>query len=291
MRYHRSTRLITRRRFALDAFSPREVQSRVRAGASVDVVAAETGWPVDKVERYAEPVLGERAYVAQQAQAAEIRRSGGAVSLLESVRAAQGLADDDSGQWDAFRREDGRWVVTARSGNERASWTYDATGRSVHPLDDTARAWMGVAPAADPIEDALGLIAETPVVRADAEVETLAPERPRLVAVPSLDVSKLPDEQFPDEQFTDDQYAVGDEVLEYDEVEVDDIRIESGDETVVVTATTQTVVIAVEQPSLESSGLVVDEPVAKQRKPKARRSRASVPSWDEILFGTQKPED
>lgn len=36
------------------------------------------------------------------------------------------------------------------------------------------------------------------------------------------------------------------------------------------------------------------KPAAKKaapRKPKARRGRASVPSWDEILFGATRPDD
>ena len=32
-------------------------------------------------------------------------------------------------------------------------------------------------------------------------------------------------------------------------------------------------------------------PAKAPRKPKARKGRASVPSWDEILFGASKGED
>ena len=60
---------------ALQTFSPREVQARVRAGESPDVIAAESDWPLDKVMRYAEPLLAERAFIAEQAQTVEVRRS------------------------------------------------------------------------------------------------------------------------------------------------------------------------------------------------------------------------
>lgn len=267
----------------LNAFSPREVQSRVRAGASVDDVVAATGWPEDKVLRYAEPVLGERDYVATRAQAVEVRRSGGGSTLLETTCAVNRLPlDDPELTWDSLRREDGRWVVTASLHGTRAQWTYDQVGHTVHPLDDIARAWMGVAPVSDPIEDALGLVADTPVVRIDAEVETIEPvshpstERPRLVAVPAIDESQ--DHEVVALQTADtfeDIEDFGDVEAVVDFEDFDDLEGVEISETI-----EQTVIVEIAETVT----------VQKPRKAKSRRSRASVPSWDEILFGT-KPDD
>lgn len=278
----------------------------MRAGSSVDLVVAETGWPVDKVLRYAEPVLGERAFVAQQAQAAEVRRSGGPLTLDESVRAVLGLDDDPVAEWDAYRRDDGRWVVQVTISGAKAQWTYDQVGRTVHPLDDTARAWMGVAPVSDPIEDALGLIADTAVVRADAEVETIeeaaVTERPRLVAVPSLDDDSQVEELPASEPVQFEEVVEYVETLEYDEV------IETSDATI-LRHTAETIVVEVDQATFESAGMAIEstsqsgraadekpEQARTEQRPKAvkaksRRGRASVPSWDEILFGATKGDD
>ncbi len=136
---------------ALQTFSPREIQSRVRAGASAEVIAAETGWPLDKVLRYAEPLLAERAYIAGQAQGVEVRRSGGGATLLEAAAAALGSEPDSVViSWDAWRRDDGKWVVTAtysmQDGPQVAQWSYDHAGRNIHPLDDQARCSWARAP-------------------------------------------------------------------------------------------------------------------------------------------------
>ncbi len=93
--------------------------------------------------------------------------------------------------WDAWRREDGKWIVTAtysdRGGAHTAQWSYDHGGRNIHPLDDEARLLMGARPVAVPdpevdIAEALDLVADIPVVREDS-----AEVRPHLVAVPDAD--------------------------------------------------------------------------------------------------------
>lgn len=94
---------------------PKEIQSRIRAGASVEQVAAITGADVDRVQRFANPVLLERARAAELATAAHpILADGPAVlTLLETVTSAmisRGL-DPDATNWDAWRNEDGRWTV------------------------------------------------------------------------------------------------------------------------------------------------------------------------------------
>ncbi|MHA3019422.1 septation protein SepH [Mycobacterium sp. BMJ-28] len=94
---------------------PKEIQSRIRAGASVEQVAAITGADIDRVQRFAHPVLLERSRAAELATAAHpILADGPAVlTLLETVTSAmisRGL-DPDATSWDAWRNEDGRWTV------------------------------------------------------------------------------------------------------------------------------------------------------------------------------------
>jgi hypothetical protein len=243
---------------ALHTFSPREIQSRVRGGASAEVVAAETGWPLEKVLRYAEPLLAERAYIAGQAQGVEVRRSGGGATLLEAAAAALGAEPEAVViAWDAWRREDGKWVVTAtysgHDGPHSAQWTYDHSGRNIHPLDDSARILMGARPAApeptgeDAITDALALIAE----RTPEPVDS--PRRLKAV---------------PDSPEPDDTEAVRDYTSQ----------------TVTISHPSGSEVSATEEPTPLPA-----KPAPRKAKP--RKGRASVPSWDEILFGTGRPEE
>ena len=56
---------------------PREIQARIRAGASVEQVATAAGVPEQKIERFAYPVLLERFRTADNAQRAHPMRADG----------------------------------------------------------------------------------------------------------------------------------------------------------------------------------------------------------------------
>jgi len=197
-------------------FSPRVVQARIRAGASPDLVAAETGWPLDKVVRYAEPLLSERAFIAEQAQQVSLHRDGLPLSELAAV-SAQAL-DLPSPTWDAYRDDDGRWFVTATVGGQLATWTFDPAGRNIHAHNTFARVLMGLEER-EPVEQRPHLVA-VPEDPADAEDESRAPARADTLTLP----------------------------------------------------------------------IPAQPPVAPEKK-RQRGKRASVPSWDEILFGTQREPD
>jgi hypothetical protein len=95
--------------------SPKEIQARIRAGASVEQVAESAGGDITRVERFAHPVLLERSRAAELATAAHpVLADGPAVhTLLETVATAlvaRGL-DHDATTWDAWKNADGRWTV------------------------------------------------------------------------------------------------------------------------------------------------------------------------------------
>lgn len=140
--------------------TPREIQARVRAGQSVDEVAAVAGISLDRVERYAGPVLAERAHVVEQAQAAPARRAtaGTAPALAELVdaRLAEQKVATDSVTWDAWRGDDDRWTVRLSylgGGRQRvASWVFDPRGRVLAASDDEAR-WLVDGTGAERLSD------------------------------------------------------------------------------------------------------------------------------------------
>src|SRR5215472_16670892 len=53
---------------------PRDIQARIRAGATAEEVAEFAGLPVERVRRFEGPVLAERAFMAERAQNTQIRR-------------------------------------------------------------------------------------------------------------------------------------------------------------------------------------------------------------------------
>lgn len=173
---------------ALEPLSPREIQFRVRAGESPEAIAESTGWPLDRVTRYAEPPLGERAYVAERARSTYIHLTRGGATLAEIIASTTGSTDLD---WDSFYTN-GQWVVTASVGIESAHWTFEPTGNTVHPINDTARSWMGLEPvrqvSGQPAQDAQ--VSDTVILEGTTTSRT---EPLRLVSVPPSSESSLPE--------------------------------------------------------------------------------------------------
>jgi hypothetical protein len=127
------------------SLSPRDIQARIRSGASADDVARIAGVPVDRVLRYAGPVLQERAMLAQHARRTKLRNAEKPSTLADVVdtRLGQHGVDADKIAWDAYRRDDGTWriVATWPSGKATAQavWELDKTRQHVTPYDDMAQ--------------------------------------------------------------------------------------------------------------------------------------------------------
>jgi Protein of unknown function (DUF3071) len=127
---------------------PREIQARIRAGASVEQVASAAGVPPQKIERFAYPVLLERSRTAEVAQRAHpMRADGPDTRMLGDVIANTfGMRGQEYGEaeWDSWKGEDGKWVVAlswrAGRSDNRAHWTFHpgAHGGTVTALDEHA---------------------------------------------------------------------------------------------------------------------------------------------------------
>ncbi|MFF0225041.1 septation protein SepH [Streptomyces sp. NPDC004629] len=130
---------------------PRDIQARIRAGATAEEVAQLAGIPVDRVRRFEGPVLAERAFMAERARKTPVRRPGenSGPLLGEAVQERLLLrgAEKDTVQWDSWRRDDGTWevllVYRVASEPHSASWTYDPPRRLVQAVDDEARSLIG----------------------------------------------------------------------------------------------------------------------------------------------------
>ena len=159
---------------------PRDIQARIRAGESPEDVAAAAQTSVDRIMGFATPVLAERAYQAELAQKASVRRRTGTGPVghlgqaVEAFLEPHGLGADDV-EWDAWRREDGRWTVLATylsgAAQQTARFTFDTGGRFVVADNDEARTLVGERtaeePAPAPAQDAEALAADAPAAPAD----------------------------------------------------------------------------------------------------------------------------
>lgn len=105
--------------------TPREIQARLRAGATVDQVVSASGLTAAHVDRYAGPVHAERAYIAQRARATQVAPASAAeahrlafgdepasLEAMVTVRLRAMDVDLSTLSWDSWRGEDGLWHVT-----------------------------------------------------------------------------------------------------------------------------------------------------------------------------------
>jgi hypothetical protein len=134
------------------SLTPRDIQARIRAGESLEDVARIAGLPMDRVERFATPVLAEREHVASMAMSSSVRRrsepSGHRslrITVTEWLLGHRVNIDDIT--WDSHRLDDGRWAITANyrldQENRHAVFIYDLRGRFSVAGNDEARWLLG----------------------------------------------------------------------------------------------------------------------------------------------------
>jgi hypothetical protein len=163
---------------------PREIQARIRAGATVEDVAAAAGTDPVRIERFAYPVLLERSSIADKAQRGHLmsngvpgrRRLG---DLVTAVLADRGHAHELA--WDAFKDDTG-WVLLAtwRAGRSenRAQWRY-------HPGPDSGTLTPQDAAAADLFDPAPKPLRTVPMARAASTDDPPTQEIPKIPAEPT----------------------------------------------------------------------------------------------------------
>jgi hypothetical protein len=148
--------------------SPREIQVRVRGGESPEDLAKQVDMPLDRVLRFASAVMAERARVTGEARTARARHTGADGEFVvfgehvDSRFSAHGI-DVAEVVWDAYRNEDGQWVVSAswQGGDLRriARWGFVLAARTITPLDDTAADLLSDRP----IRPVVHVVYDTPI--------------------------------------------------------------------------------------------------------------------------------
>lgn len=296
---------------------PRDIQARIRSGESPEAVAAAAQTSVDKIMGFATPVLAERAYVAEQALKASVRRRAGDgpighLGAAVEQRLATRDVDAQDVEWDAWRREDGRWTLVAGypsgsgvSSTTEARFVYDMAGRYVMADDDEAR-WLVGERGATPETT------EHVTVTDESVVETVFEPTESTQRAEPAGVAEAPEAE-PEQPHDPEQLPLGDDAIGVvtglrsapEPPRSDDWMITQASERAtpprrVVEEPAETLfdTPAVDEPSPDAEPVVETEPAeetppaaAKEKPRKSGKSkRASVPSWDEIMFGSGKGE-
>ncbi len=266
---------------------PKEIQDRIRAGETAEEIADAAGVPIERVRRFEGPVLAERAYRAQEAQGASIRQPGDSgpgprLGDIVAERLAEIGVPAEEAQWDSRKRGDSNWQVqlmfTISGRPLMAEWVFDPRRRHVTPADDDAARLS--LPEADLAELA-------PASRAPARA-TVTPIGSRLAAAPPPAPAPVaaPPERRPEPEPAVSQARTA-EAHQARTAEAQAPR----------TAEAHSPRAAEARPAAELAEAAPEagsqEPAVPQRG-RARKAaggrsrRSSVPSWDEIMFGTSR---
>jgi hypothetical protein len=177
----------------VETMSVKEIQRRLRAGETMDAIARDGHISVEKVERFAGPILQERVYILDQAFAVVLRKESARdqetfYDVVTSRLAPMGV-DSDSLSWNTWRIDDGTWTIDLsypnRDGHGSATWNFDLNRRSITATNENARWMLGQEPA--PRTQTPGLVHSQPshpsrIVDSIPEPEPVR-ETPRLVAI------------------------------------------------------------------------------------------------------------
>ncbi|MBK8469565.1 MAG: DUF3071 domain-containing protein [Actinomycetales bacterium] len=307
---------------------PRDVQSMVRSGLTALEVAERSGWTIEKVRKYEGPILAEREYVAGMARAVGLRHRGRGVSdsLQQRVASrlhARGVAAD-SVEWDAWRRAGPEWTVVVSfvaGGRQRqAAWDFDVASRSLNAKDDEAKWLSEEEPAAAdapvpeeaPVYDveAEGGIQSMPrrhrtadpldLVTAMRERSAARGRRPtgrrrgtEPAALPMPDQMPATGPEVMPAEVAEPEVAET-EVIEPEVTEPEAIESEVAEPEVAEPEATHAVPDAEPDVVPENDEPTPINPASEQARPArpARRTgRPSVPTWDDIVFGTKTKAD
>jgi len=248
---------------------PRVIQARIRAGETPEQVAAASGARVERIMRFAHPVIQERARIAEQARDARVRLSEGSpnVALQQFMTDRLRLIDSDldAVTWDAYKGDDGTWQVTGawRAGDKSGTtrWSFDLPSRTVAPSDA----------ATTDFAEGTRLVRVVPDVPAGLTVAA-----PRSAVTAMRDAGRADDDLVHDTVTPD---VLPSDLLAHDDERVRDVHAATGapeddrsiDALLDEVAEHDTVVL----------GRSGDEPEGDD-------PRARIPAWEDIVFGVRR---
>lgn len=233
--------------------SIKEMQARLRAGESMESISRTGNVSLEKIERYSHPILQERSYIISLAQKCELKNSK--VTLLESIteKLVPRGVEMKLCEWNAYRNEDGTWQVLLHYPTRDGQGSAEWRFESVKRTitsDDDGARWI---------------LDEEPAPR-EAVVRPIRSEEapPRLISIRSTPTTAPVDILDQDDQYDLDESSERD--LTGVRSTFNDLDEDDGDE------------------------LALDMDIPSDAKRDGVTRRVSIPSWDDIMFGTRKED-
>ena len=268
--------------------SPRQIQDAVRAGKSISEIAEESGTKLSLVERFAHPVLEELQHMVDLAKSIRIELPADRFNEVAKKPFGEVIEENLVGvgaeeiTWSASRSENSVWLVSVHYAVNEASgiatWTFDPRKYLLTP--ETSNAHSLSTPNSK-IDTPL-----RPSSKASAATETFENSE-SVVTADKLEAFRSRRAKAEAEQVLasepEPEPAVEQEVVSIPE------QVEQIAEVVSITAPIE---VIAEDLGEESQVEPEPEPEPLATKPEpAKKSRAPMPSWDQIVRGTQSDDD
>jgi hypothetical protein len=145
---------------------PKDVQTKLRSGLSVEQVAAELGVTESAIEPFAAPILDEIRFVLQSALSTLLSDGQNMKSLEELV-----LRSQPESSFSAHRSESG-WVISAK-GAHSYTWAFDPKSKTLEPTSESAKKLGTLHSARDVVTQTVPVRAEEP--KAERQQDQEAP--------------------------------------------------------------------------------------------------------------------
>ncbi len=289
--------------------SPKDVQARIRGGADAAEVAAALDVDVEYVRRFEGPVLAERAFILDAARRVPVTPvdDESPDTFGEAIAAKLESGDATGVDWASWKNAEQGWQVrvryTASDVEHDAQWHFDPKTATLTPDNGDAHRLShsedeGIAPRLRAVENdhasAEGTRFDSGAFRVDQPLdepaEPEAQDRPLRAPLPRIGAAAV-EERSPGNETADllealrrrrgerEAAAFGEQPEEPrgTSISVVDIPLQGFD---------ATPASAPEREDVRQD----PAPEADARPERKKRNRRSMPSWDEIVFGT-RPED
>lgn len=132
----------------LRRLAPREIQAQIRAGMTAEDVARVTGASLEYIKRFEGPVLAEREYVVESAlnvpvhMAVETDPLASGATFGSVIRERLAEAGATGERWASWKEQGGGWIVkltfTAGEIARDARWGFEPKKQSLQPLNQEA---------------------------------------------------------------------------------------------------------------------------------------------------------
>ena len=310
----RASRGETGNRLDAPSITPREIQEEIRVGRTIDEVTASSGAPEEYVRKFAQPVLDELNHAVLNALTVRLEIAGDRFNepmarefgeIIKSRLAASGAGIE---RWSAMKAPDHGFFIYCEfeieGETKKATWSYDPKRLALAPENETAIALssqerLGTPPpklrpvATEPsgitqnLADTVDLAASMPPRSQPEVVSNPEPSEPAISETADL-LDALRKKRNARESVNDLEPHPSTEDLRIVELSPEDLYSEQSDGRRQGEPLLE--VVPDPAPETEKEPEPTPSPISDDQPATPKRGRASIPSWDEIVFGTKTEE-